>query len=274
MKAPNKPDCGVDGCDTPAFARGWCGKHYARWRRTGDPERLAGRLKGEPNALAVSSRFIRGELVRFTGDGRAFVEVQRVRKGERVTARRYGWVFVCENCKREAFAKSSGQNRLRFCSHKCAGRDSSVTKLGRVKKGSSQKARVEHLDRLFSVLTRASGSCVHCGSTERLQCAHGFSRRYRNVRWDPRNAFCMCQGCHLFFTHRPLEWDEWLLGRWGADLYAEIRSLALSTAKVDLDAVRETLVAETLRRGITARQLPKAASGWRDMLASDQGGAA
>lgn len=257
--------CSVEGCDSPVSARGWCGKHYSRWKRTGDPEQLTSRLKGDPNAPAVSSRFIRGELVHFTNDGRAFVHVQRVRRGERILARRYGWVFTCENCKRESFAKSSGRNRLRFCSHKCAGPTSSVAKLGRVKKGTSQKARVNHLDRLFSVLTRAGGECVHCGATERLQCAHGFSRRYRNVRWDSRNAFCLCQGCHLFFTHRPLEWDEWLRDRWGEDLYAELRALALSIAKVDLDEVRAALVAETRRRGITANHLPKAASGWRDI---------
>lgn len=261
-----KATCSIDGCQDPVLARGWCGKHYSRWKRTGDPQQLASRLKGDPNAPAVSSRFIRGERVHFTGDGRTFVEVPRVRRGTRVMARRYGWVFVCENCGREAFAKSSGANRLRFCSHKCAGRDSSVAKLGRVKKGTSKKAQVDHLDRLFSVLTRAGGKCLNCGSTGRLQCAHGFSRRYRSVRWDPRNAFCLCQGCHMFYTHRPLEWDEWLLERWGPELYAELRSLALSTIKVDLDAVRQELVAETLRRGITANQLPKAASGWKGAL--------
>lgn len=254
--------CTVDACPDPALARGWCGKHYSRWKRTGDPTQLSSRLKGDPNAPAVSSRFIQGELVHFTADGRAFVDVKRVRSGEVVAGRRYGFVFMCENCKRESFAKSSGRNRLRFCSHKCAGPSSSAAKLGRVKKTTSKKAQVDHLDRLFSVLTRASGVCLNCEATERLQCAHGFSRRYRNARWDFRNGFCLCQGCHMFFTHRPLEWDDWLRDRWGEDLYAEIRSLALGTTKVDLDAVRSVLVEETRRRGITRNQLPKAASGW------------
>lgn len=257
-----KATCSIEGCDRPVLARGWCGKHYSRWQTHGDPTLVAPRLKGEPNTPVASVRFIRGEKVFYTTDGRTFVEVTRRRRGELVTSRRYGWVFVCETCKKESFAKASGANRLRFCSHKCAGPESRNKKIGKVR-SVSQKARIDHLDRLFSVLTRAPGVCVHCGATERLQCAHGFSRRYRSVRWDSRNAFCLCQGCHMFFTHRPLEWDEWLRNRWGNALYTELRALALSTEKVDLEAVREELVAETLRLGVTAYQLPKAASGWK-----------
>lgn len=30
--------CTIEDCDRPAIARGWCGRHYDTWRRTGDPE--------------------------------------------------------------------------------------------------------------------------------------------------------------------------------------------------------------------------------------------
>lgn len=39
--------CSVDGCDSPTAARGWCRKHWARWRRTGTTE-VAGRERGTP----------------------------------------------------------------------------------------------------------------------------------------------------------------------------------------------------------------------------------
>lgn len=39
--------CAIDGCRLPHVARGWCDKHYRRWKAHGDP--LGGRtLQGEP----------------------------------------------------------------------------------------------------------------------------------------------------------------------------------------------------------------------------------
>lgn len=32
--------CDIDGCEKPAKARGWCGRHYALWRRNGLPQRV------------------------------------------------------------------------------------------------------------------------------------------------------------------------------------------------------------------------------------------
>lgn len=29
--------CAVDGCERPTHSRGWCTKHYSRWRKHGDP---------------------------------------------------------------------------------------------------------------------------------------------------------------------------------------------------------------------------------------------
>lgn len=42
----NSRICSVDGCTKPAHRRGWCGGHYERWKRYGEP--TAGRtLNGE-----------------------------------------------------------------------------------------------------------------------------------------------------------------------------------------------------------------------------------
>lgn len=33
--------CKVDECTSPPVGRGWCNKHYRRWKRTGDPLKVA-----------------------------------------------------------------------------------------------------------------------------------------------------------------------------------------------------------------------------------------
>jgi len=113
------------------------------------------------------------------------------------------------------------------------------------RKKPTQKQLTHKADALFSLVVRSPGRCHECGSTDYLQCAHGFSRRYRGTRWDERNAWCLCRGCHLKYTLRPLEWDEWMLSRMGDDLYWQIRRLALSTEKVDLPAVLARLIVRT-----------------------------
>lgn len=32
--------CSIDGCDNKMLARGWCNKHYQRWRTHGDPNKV------------------------------------------------------------------------------------------------------------------------------------------------------------------------------------------------------------------------------------------
>lgn len=49
--------CSVDGCESPAKARGWCDKHYRRWKRLGDPEAEVKQWK--PLGTPVGERFTR-----------------------------------------------------------------------------------------------------------------------------------------------------------------------------------------------------------------------
>jgi len=36
----SRPPCTIDGCDSPSVGRGWCRKHYLRWYKTGDPNKV------------------------------------------------------------------------------------------------------------------------------------------------------------------------------------------------------------------------------------------
>lgn len=101
------------------------------------------------------------------------------------------------------------------------------------RKKTARKTAAAECDLIFSRLVRRPGFCANCGSTQNLQCAHGFSRRYRAVRCDLRNAWCLCKGCHLYFTMRPIEWDDFMLGRLGDLTYHDLRERALYGPKVD-----------------------------------------
>ena len=101
---------------------------------------------------------------------------------------------------------------------------------------------VKVADALFGAIIRSAGHCQsgrpnHAGT---LQCAHGFSRRYEGTRWDLLNAWCLCAGCHVYYTHRPLEWDEWLRERMGSD-YEPTRRKAINGGKQDVAAIIEAL---------------------------------
>jgi hypothetical protein len=112
------------------------------------------------------------------------------------------------------------------------------------KKKPSRRSATLACDQLMSKIVRTeAGHCVNCGSTQRLQNAHGFSRGYFATRWDFRNTFCLCAVCHVFYTHRPLEWDDWLHERWGDDLYDEIKALSLTHVKPDVFEVKAELAA-------------------------------
>lgn len=88
-------------------------------------------------------------------------------------------------------------------------------------------------DVLFSRLIRErDGRCVRCSSTFNLQCAHIISRSYNSIRVDPDNAVALCQKCHVFFTHRPLEWFDFTEAMFPGR-YSDLRQRALEYETVD-----------------------------------------
>ena len=102
-------------------------------------------------------------------------------------------------------------------------------------------------DTLFSKIIRARGCCeinhvTKCPSGP-LQCCHIFSRSYRAVRFDERNAVAGCAGCHLFFTLNPEEWDDWRVEHLGIGLYEELRAKAMAGGRSDLAEVKAALEA-------------------------------
>ncbi len=66
----------------------------------------------------------------------------------------------------------------------------------------------DRADRAFSRLVRSRGMCLRCGSRSDLQCCHVFRRGFAAIRWDERNALCLCSDCHGFYTAHPEAWER------------------------------------------------------------------
>ena len=47
----NDTRCMIEGCERHATSRGWCGMHYSRWKRNGDPTKVtrSPRIVGTPS---------------------------------------------------------------------------------------------------------------------------------------------------------------------------------------------------------------------------------
>ncbi len=104
-------------------------------------------------------------------------------------------------------------------------------------------------DTAFSVWVRSRGVCEsdRDSHTQNLQCAHIISRSYRVIRTDQRNALALCQGCHTYYTHRPLEWRKFI-DRTYPGLWDELTHLALTYVKVDWKSQAEFWEAKTPAR--------------------------
>lgn len=104
------------------------------------------------------------------------------------------------------------------------------------RKKSERKRLIDECDRLFSLWVRSVGMCEspRLEHTPDLQCAHGFSRSYKAVRWDRRQAWSLCRGCHVYYTFHPIEWDAFMRSQMGEALYEEVRVLALTHQEPDL----------------------------------------
>lgn len=78
------------------------------------------------------------------------------------------------------------------------------------RKRAARQNYMAQCDKLFGRLIRKHGRCIveGCDKTS-IQCAHIISRSYLTLRCDFDNAVPLCSSHHTFWTHRPLEWEEW-----------------------------------------------------------------
>ena len=110
----------------------------------------------------------------------------------------------------------------------------------RIKKGSKGHLK-KQADKLFSLLIRKRGYCERCGETEysKLQCCHVIGRRNLRLRWDPKNALCMCYRDHIHFQHKePLQFTDWFQKKY-PDRYKYLMKAKDEIKKMTLDDYKE-----------------------------------
>lgn len=91
--------------------------------------------------------------------------------------------------------------------------------------------------KLHSLIVRSRGICESCGETDyaKLQCAHIVSRRYSSTRTLEKNAFALCQRCHMHFTAWPIEFAHFVESKIGKESYAVLKQMAQKVTKMDWD---------------------------------------
>lgn len=114
--------------------------------------------------------------------------------------------------------------------------------------GKSQKERTKlrkEADKAFRryVLER-DGRCMDEDRTHLcagpLQWAHLISRGYWIVRYDEDNSVALCQGAHYFYTHRPVEWQDWCVAYLGQERWEALRQKAKAGGIPDYQAIIDT----------------------------------
>ena len=103
-----------------------------------------------------------------------------------------------------------------------------------------KRKQQDFLDDLYRRYTRKRamqrvGGCERCRepkvSYKQLQTCHIHSRRKYTVRWDPRNAFGGCGGCHLYLDSHIDAKQEFARKLLGEEEYERLYVLAEMTTK-------------------------------------------
>jgi hypothetical protein len=109
--------------------------------------------------------------------------------------------------------------------------------------GICQTHAVARADRVVAAFVKKrDGGCVvvHGSHGGGLQWSHLISRRYHATRWDPDASVAMCAAHHVWFTHHPLEFEDWR-GFWcGPSGLEMLKRTALASARPDLEQIITT----------------------------------
>lgn len=173
--------CSVDGCESRAFCRGWCSKHYTRWQRHGDP--LVTSRQPPSAADATEARCPRCEA---TKSVRYF--------GQRSSGRRKGY---CRECEAAYLAERLASRKDARDDRRAAAR----------KYAASDRNRRSRLKVLYGItladydamLAAQSGLCAICSASEPGGNANHWHVDHDHSTGQVRGL--LCSRCNLGLGH-------------------------------------------------------------------------
>lgn len=118
-----------------------------------------------------------------------------------------------------------------------------------------RKTLVNKLDKVHSLFIRARDKrCVTCGSTEKLQCGHIFTRSAYATRWDlstAGNAHAQCAKCNIRHEYDPYPFNNWYITQFGKDEWDKMHTRHKAVYKVTQEQLE--FIIETIN-GLLAEQ--------------------
>ena len=107
-------------------------------------------------------------------------------------------------------------------------------------KSLTRKQAVKAADKAFSeYIRKRDGYCVTCGSKDRLQCGHLFSRVAYSTRWSWDNAFCQCAKCNMIHEYDPAPLTLYFLRNFGQVHYEDLHKLHKTPMKFKTYQIEE-----------------------------------
>lgn len=97
-------------------------------------------------------------------------------------------------------------------------------KVKKRRKKNELRAIKARLDKLFSLYIRLRDgyTCKVCGSRDRPQCGHIFSRVSLSTRWDDSNAVCQCASCNMRHEFDPYPLNNWYITQYGKEKWDDL----------------------------------------------------
>lgn len=207
--------CAIRGCAQPSRKRGWCNKHYTRWRTHGDPTIRKNREQGPCLIKGCPSTSIgRGWCRKHYTRWRTYGDPLKVVSGPECPR-------VCKRCgnKGPFFAR---QRVCKKC-HGMSGAKWREANKARDRKNNNEYARKRHQENRRLVLAAYGGSCRCCGEERSIFLAidhvNGGGNKHRRALgngkiagsanyygWLVRNRYpkgfqVLCHNCNFAKSH-------------------------------------------------------------------------